>query len=392
MPNLPTEVRASEFHSFAEDMARRLEGRAMQAEELRQLPRETVAEAADAGFFGMLAPQKWGGSGGSFRDFLDVTRQLAHGCTSSAWTLSFLSLHAWLVCKMGPELQAELFDGPHMPLIPAPLAPTGHAHPVEGGYRISGRWEWATGIMHAGWVMVSCIEPGGMGPRFCVLPVSDVTIDDVWHVAGMAATGSNTVVANDVFVPGYRTLEGWRMALGQAPGDKIFAGTTVVYPLGPTLALTAATPALGAAEGALAFFKTRMSEKVQAYSGTKQSDLPSIHLRMGEAMATVRAARLVWEDAVSRLERIGPMGGAAPVTDRVSIRLAAADIVRLANRAIDIMAAAGGASSGFRSSPLQRQLRDVQMIRGHVVFDWDRAAQIAGRIELGQSPTPADML
>lgn len=369
----------------------RLRERANDAEALRRLPDATIADAGAAGYLGVLTPRRWGGAQGDFATFLEATRRLGHGCASSAWTLSFLSLHAWLLCRFEPRLQEELFAAGPAPRVPAPLAPTGHAKPTDGGFRVRGRWEWATGVMHADWVMVTALDPGS-GPRFCVLPRAEVEVEDVWHVSGMAATGSNRIVIDDVFVPAHRTLEIWRIKAGQTPGEAFHPDTTVHWPLGPVLALTAATPALGAAEDALAVFTARMREKLQAYSGQPQAEVPATHLRLGEALATVRAARLVWDDAIRRLARIGPLGAAAPIDELVAIRLAAAHVVRLANTAADGLAAAAGASAGFLSSPLQRHLRDLQMIRGHVVFDWDRAAQIGGKFALGIEPSPADLV
>ena len=380
-----------EILSAVDAMVPRLRERANDAEARRRLPDATISEAADAGFLGMLTPRRWGGAQCDFAPFLDATRRLAHGCASSAWTLSFLSLHAWLLCRFDPRLQEEVFAAGPAPRTPAPLAPSGRAERVDGGFRVRGRWEWATGVMHAEWVMVTAMDPE-TGPRFCVLPHTDVEVEDVWHVAGMAATGSNAIVIRDVFVPAHRSLEIWRIKAGQTPGEAVHAGTTVGWPLAPVLAIVAATPALGAAEDALAVFSARMREKIQAYSGQKQAEMPATHLRLGEGLATVRAARLVWDDAVRRLERIGPQGPAAPVDELAAIRLAAADVVRLANQAANNLAAAAGASAGFLASPLQRHLRDLQMIRGHVIFDWDRAAQIAGKVALGIEPSPSDLL
>lgn len=382
----------SSFVAFAEAMKPRLAARAQAAEDLRRLPGATVAEAAEAGFFGMVVPRRWGGAQAEFPEFLDVVRRLSHACPSSAWTLSFLALHAWMLCRFEPELQAELFAGGGIPLAPAPLAPTGQAIKVDGGFRVTGRWEWATGVMHADWVIVNCLEQDAFGPRFCVLPIADVEVEDVWRTAGMCATGSNMIVARDVFVPDRRTLEGWRVKAGQTPGEALHPGTSVPYPMTVALGLVAATPALGAAEGALEVFTARMKEKMQAYSGQKAAEVPATHLRLGEALAIVRAARLVWNDAVARLERIGPQGAAAGVEDLCAIRLAAADVVRLSHQAINGLAAAAGASSGFLTSPLQRHLRDVQMMRGHVMFDWDRAAQLGGKVALGYEPGLADLL
>jgi alkylation response protein AidB-like acyl-CoA dehydrogenase len=374
-------------------MSTRLAERAQAAEALRSVPEATLSEAREAGLFNMLVPPARGGEGASFPIFLDVVRRLGAGCASSAWTLSFLALHAWLLCKFEPALQEELFANGAVPMAPAPLAPTGKAEKVDGGYRVSGRWEWATGANHADWVMVNCLESGAMIPRFAVLPITDVVVHDVWRVAGMAATGSNTISADNVFVPPHRTLQAHLLKLAPSPGEALYPGSNVRYPLGAVLAVVACTAALGAAEGGLAAFTERMRSKVQAYSGgARAADSPAMHLRLGEALATVRAARLVWEDAISRLERDGPMGHETPLDTLAAIRLASADVVRLANVALNTLGAAAGASAGFLDFPLQRHLRDVQMMRGHVVYDWDRAAQIGGKIALGLPPSPADLL
>lgn len=378
--------------AWADAFSARLADRAQAAEQARRLSDDTIAEAQKAGFFALLAPSSVGGQSASFSEFLDIVRRLGQGCASSAWTLSFLALHAWLLCKFQPELQDELFRDGAMPMAPAPLAPTGKGEAVEGGYRISGRWEWATGVNHAQWAMVNCIEATAMGPRFCVVPLSDLAVEDVWRTAGMAATGSNTIVAHDVFVPEHRTVPAMLLKLASSPGEAVHPGTNVRFPMSATLCLVAATPALGAAEGALAAFTARMKAKLQAYSGAKQGELPATHLRLGEALATVRAARLVWEDAVRLLERDGHLGHETPLDTLLAIRLASADVVRLANQAANTLAAAAGASSGFLDAPLQRHLRDLQMMRGHVMFDWDRTAQIAGKVALGQEPAAADLL
>ena len=381
----------SEILARIDAMVPRLAERAAEAEALRRLPDATMRDADAAGFLAMLTPQRWGGAGAHVAEFLEATRRLAHGCASSAWTLSFLSLHSWLLCRFDPRFQEELFANGAIPMAPAPLAPTGKAERCDGGFRVRGRWEWATGVMHADWVMVTGMDREA-GPRFCVLPRAEVEVEDVWHVSGMAATGSNAVVVRDAFVPEHRTLEMWRIKMGQAPGEALHPGTSVGWPLVQTLVLVAATPALGAAEAALESFRVRTAAKMQSYGVQKQLEVPATHLRCGEALATVRAARLVWQDAIRTLERIGPLGIAAPVEDLAAIRLAAADVVRLANQAANGLAAAAGASASFLSSPLQRQLRDLQVMRGHVMFDFDRAAQAAGKVALGVETIPTDLL
>ena len=285
----------------------------------------------------MLTPIRWGGSGSDVATFSNATRRLATACPSSAWTPR--SWRCTPGCSAGSSRVCRRRSSPRTGAADARalLAPTGTVERVDDGFRLSGRWEWATGIMHAEWVMVAAME-AERGPRFCVVPRADVEVEDVWHVAGMAATGSNAIVARDVFVPAHRTLEIRRIHTGETPGEALHAGTNVGWPMAATLVLVAATPALGAAEGALDAFTERMREKVQAYSGQKHAEIPATHFRLGEGIATANAARLVWRDAIATLDRIGPLGAAAPSEERAAIRLAAAHVVRLANTVADGLA------------------------------------------------------
>lgn len=374
-----------------EELVPVLEARAPEAEKQRRLADETIADAADAGYLSMLVPVANGGAELGLESITQATRILAHGCVSSAWVLSFFSLHNWLLAKFGPGLVRELYTEKPWVLAPAPLAPTGTLTSVDGGYRVSGRWEWATGILHAEWVMVHAIGAGERGPttRFCVVPASDVRVEDVWFTSGMCSTGSNAVVLEDVFVPEHRALDGFRMMKGRRGRAESFAD----YPTVPVLSYVAAAPALGGAERAVEIFRERMRARVLTYSmGDKQADQPAAQVRLSAALATVRAARATWEAGMASLRRAAESEEGTHVLDHAAARLAAAHTVRLAREAISIVCEGSGASVYFTSSPLQRIQRDVEVLKGHVVFDWDRTAELVGRLELGFEPRVTDML
>lgn len=391
----------------AERLAPRLAARAQEAERLRRLPEATVADCLDADLFRLVVPQDLGGHGLGLRSLCEVTRVLGRACTSSAWTLSFLVLHNWFVARAGVALERELFaDRPYV-LMPCPLAPTGTARVVEGGYLLSGRWQWATGIMHADWVMVNALveraapsgedgaasRPRPPEARFCVVPAADVDVLDVWHTSGMRGTGSNDVAADGLFVPEHRTVTSADLRADEPPGAARHGDPWVRYPLTPVLVLVAASPALGAAEAAVDGFRDHVAARVLPYSlGDRQVDQPAAQIRLSDARATVRAARLVWQDAIDEVSRVYDAGGTIDRVERARFRLAAAHVVRLCRRAVATVAEGSGAGVYFLDSPLQRIQRDLETLKGHVVYDWDRAAQLAGKLELGLQPGPADML
>ena len=196
-----------------------LSDRAAQAEDLRRLPAATVADFRAGGLANLLVPARYGGQQADFLEILDAVRRMAHSCASSAWTLGFYMLHNWMLALYGEQAQEEVFvTGPV--LCPAPLAPTGRGVPADRGVRLTGRWSWATGIMDADWVMVGalCGPDDAIYPALALLPAADVAVDDVWHTAGMRATGSNDVVVADVFVPEHRLANVVDIYGGCAPG------------------------------------------------------------------------------------------------------------------------------------------------------------------------------
>ena len=366
--------------------------RATEAEHLRRLPDATMAEAVEADLFRMVVPTSLGGLGLGLDTLANCTRVLATGCPASAWTLSFLIMHNWLLTRFGTAFRNELFSRRPWALAPAPLNPTGTATPADGGYVVRGRWEWATGVEHADWVIVHAVvaRKDALETRFVALPRDDVEVDDVWHTSGMRATGSNAVRVADIFVPDYRTVaaeEMMRPSTDPAVGDAL-----APYPVVPVLALMAAAPAVGAAESCVELFRRRLSERVLAYTfGTKQADEPASRVRLATASAEVRAARSVWDDALANLA--ATVAEREPtVSDRMDARLAAAYAVRLARQAISTVCEGSGASVYATTSPLQRLQRDVEVLKGHVIFDWDRCAELAGRIQLGLDVAPTDMV
>ena len=142
---------------WAEGMVPALVSRASEAEQLRELPQATIDDVTASGAFRLLVPSDLGGWGLGLRSITEMTRAMAHGCMSSAWTISFLMLHNWFVARGPKVLQDDLWAERPYVVMPCPLAPTGTATPVSGGYNMTGRWQWATGVQHADWVMVNTL-------------------------------------------------------------------------------------------------------------------------------------------------------------------------------------------------------------------------------------------
>ncbi|GAY18507.1 acyl-CoA dehydrogenase [Mycobacterium sp. shizuoka-1] len=379
--------------AISDDFVAALAQRAAEAEQLRRLPDATIADFRTAGMGRLLLPARYGGEQAPFPAILDPVRRMAHGCASSAWTLGFYILHNWMLALFGEQAQDEVFaDGPV--LCPAPLAPTGRGLPVDGGVRLSGRWSWATGIMAADWVMVGalCGPEDQLYPALALLPVVDVAVEDVWHTDGMRGTGSHDVVVSDVFVPAHRLVGVPDVYAGTAPGAALHQGSAYRWPMVPALALLAAMPALGAAEHVADVFATRLGERVLAYSGVAQKQQPAAQIRLGDARVRLRALHGLLADTVSTIETLVAGQARIPRSVRAQARLAAAHIVHESRAVVADLLESSGASAHFLHNPLQRAKRDIDVIAGHVVFDYDVSRELVGALEAGVAISPIAMI
>ncbi len=378
-----------DFVARCRELAPGLAERAEEGEALCRVPAATIDAAAAADLFRAALPTSLGGQGLGLDPICQGTRELAHGCPASAWTLSFLVQHAWLLSKFPEKARAELFAEGRVPMAAAPLAPTGQIAAVEDGFVVDGRWEWATAVHHADWVMAHAIETGpDLRTRFVLVPVSEVVIDDVWFTSGMRATGSDTLRIEGVFVPQHRTLP------AQTLLDNVLAveGDGLVdLPLVSVLSLVAAAPAMGAAEAAVDLYRERLEQRVLAYSlGDRAAEQPAAQIRLATAMSDLASTRAGWDAAIATVVAAAACGPPSAQL-RVETRLAAAATVRSARRIIGGVGEGSGAGVYLAHHPFQRLQRDVETLKGHVIFDWDRAAELAGRVTLGSELRPTDM-
>ena len=370
--------------AITDEFVGHLAERAREAEQLRALPAATVADLTASGLTELLVPKRFGGVQAAFPEILDPVRRMAHGCTSSAWTIGFYTLHNWMLALFGEQAQEEAFATRPF-LAPAPLAPTGRGVPVDGGIRLTGKWSWATGVMHGNWIIVGalCGPEDGIYPALALLPADEATVEDVWHTDGMRATGSNDAVITDAFVPEHRLVRVADIYGGTAPGAQLHDSATYRWPMVPALALLAAMPALGSAERVTELYTERVAGRVLAYEGVMQKDKPIAQARLAEARVRLRALHGLLDDTVAEIENIVTTGDSVPREVRGEARLAAAHIVHESRAVIASLFEASGASVHFLDSPLQRFKRDVDVLSGHVVFDYDTSRELAGALTLG---------
>jgi len=364
-----------------------LRERASAAERARRVPQESLDDLAEAGIFRMTAPLEYGGVEASFETQCDVLAEIARACPSTSWVATIYSAMTWFAAAFPDEAQEEVFA--EDPRISGVFSPTGTATPRDGGFVVSGRWPFNTGCHGARWTVLNTVlaADGGPGMPMCVLVRSrELTILDDWYASGMAATGSNTIVADNVFVPAHRALSLPEATEGRYP-DRRRNGVNPYfnYPLAPVLVVNAGGTPLGIARGALEAFFERLPGRGIAYTNyTSKADAPVTHLQVGEAALKIESADAHVRRAAMILDRHqgGPMSREARIKSRAHVSYATG----LAREAVDALFNASGASSIQMNVPIQRLQRDMQALANHAIMHAQTGMELYGRVLCGLEP------
>jgi GTP cyclohydrolase II len=363
----------------------RLRERAGETEELRRIPAATIAELKAAGVFQMLAPKAVGGFGMGLETYVQVVRRLAQGDASTAWSVGHLVEHVWMLARWPQRAQDEVFANGPAPLAAATGAPPGAAEKVPGGFAISGRWSFASGVMHSDWALLA-VQDGGARLQ-CLVPMADLELLDVWHTAGLRGTGSNDLRAEALFVPAHRALEWNLLAAADNPGSFIHPDPGLHIPMAAFLNMVAPAAALGAAEHALEEFRNLMMvRKVKQTVEQRQADSPLAQARFTQAYGQVATARLHWEEAV---RVVSASFGRRPVAftdaERARYRLSLGLSGQASAEAVRLILTGSGGSVHRLTHPLQRIQRDVNVLLNHASLTMDPILEQAGRglLDLG---------
>jgi len=370
----------------ARGMVPRLKARAPEAERLRRIPEETVKELHESGLMRALQPRRVGGSEMDWVGMIDVSSELARGCGSTAWNWANWAVHHWMLALWPRPCQDEIWGADPDVLIASSIAfPAGKAVRVEGGYRLSGRWPFSSGIDGSLWDMLGGIVEGAAPEYrlFCV-PATDYRVIDNWHVMGLRATGSKDVEAKDVFVPEYRTVAVETTRGGAThPGAAANPGPIYRVPFVAGLSHMLTGIPLGIAQGAYDSFVEGLRGRVSRYSGKILSDLTAVQMRVAEAGACLDAARVLLRHDCMAAQAIAERGDVPDMLTKAAWRRNGAFAAQLAQRAMDIVFKASGGTALYDDNAMQRSFRDFNAANAHISMIWDAQAATYGRVALG---------
>ncbi|MGC5014975.1 acyl-CoA dehydrogenase family protein [Streptosporangium sp. DT93] len=358
----------------------RIAALAAEAEELRRLPDELVGLLRAHGYLRMTLPRRHGGEERDLPGLMADLRVLAGYDASVAWTVMVWAQSQITMARLPPEaFESVLAGGPDV-IVSASSAGEGEIAAGAGGVHVRGRWGFASGVHHCRWILVHCRPPGG-DPRGVLLPMGEVEIEETWRVLGLRATGSDTVRARGITVPGHHLydLRGTPPALSPGPPRGTRRGTPShaatphsLLPVRPAFALHMGAVALGTAEGALRDLLDHVRERGAAGERAEHR-LGLIRVRLDAAVAQLEAvAAVAW--------RLAAGGAPFPAGTAAAMAASAAHAVRTATEVTGTSFAHLGSRALFDSSVTQRRLRDVLTIAQHANVSADALGALGGTL------------
>jgi alkylation response protein AidB-like acyl-CoA dehydrogenase len=363
-----------------------LRERVPEAERLRRLPAENVADLLEKGMYGLMTPKRFGGSELGPEAMIDVTIELASACPSTGWVHMLWTAHMWLLALFSEEAQEELWSNPNT-LASSVVNTVGDVVPVDGGFRWTGRGFFSSGVDHCNWLTAAVpIKREGVDGqperRWLIIPREDVEIIDDWYTVGLKGTGSKTIVANDIFIPEYRTVSNKEIEDGTSPGSRIHANPIYRAISSANFTAAMAAPAVGAARGFLEVFEQRLRSK----TGNIDDGLTVNFARYAQAVAQVDAVHAVTLQNAQRFARVPAqeVGG----EDRAKCRRDQAFTAQTSRKTINTLYEECGGSGLFERSDLQRLWRDTNAAAAHHGLTWDWVAVAWTRTMLGLPSAP----
>ena len=389
--------RAAEAESRASLVARAkalrpvLEKNAPQTEQGRRVPDESIAALSTAGLFRTMVPKRYGGFEGSIRTHLDVTAAVAEGCGSTAWVVALTNVCAWFTGLFEAQAQDDVFGANPDARVAGVFSPSTQVRRVEGGLVASGKWYWSSGCLHADWALLGLLELDATGnPQnqyLALMPMSELTIEDTWFTAGMKGTGSNCVVAKDVFVPNHRLLPLMK-AVASEYATPFKEEVSYRAAFIPVAALVLVGAQLGMARAALAHVIEKAPQRAIAYTSfKKQTESVAFQMQVAKAALMIDTAHLHAFRAAEDIDGAAIRGEVLDYKTRARVRADTGYVAQHANDAISLLMTAHGAGSFADASPMQRWWRDANTAARHAIVLQPIGDEIYGKALLGVENT-----
>lgn len=358
-------------------------------EQARRLPADIAQDMAKAGLFRMMIPKALGGLELAPWDSLQTMSRLAAADASAGWCLMISATSAYKSGSVDHGTGQEVYGDP-MGVYGGVFAPMGQAIPEGDGYRVSGRWAWASGSANCTWLSGGAVIQEGEGiaklpngapdSRMVIFPAEEAELIDSWHAHGLKGTGSGEMVVDNIFVPA-------RRAVSMMKSKPTHDGALYRFPTFGLLSLGIAAVAVGNAGAIIDDLVALAASKKPTGGGRTLAERGYAQSSLAQAKAKLRGARCFMEDAVGQAWEIAQADGDLPIETRADLRLAATYVTRTSAEVAATMYDLAGGDSVFLKSPIQRRFRDAHVMTQHMMVS-PSTWELPGRIGFGLPTDP----
>jgi alkylation response protein AidB-like acyl-CoA dehydrogenase len=372
-------VSAESLYEAAQGFVPEIRERALKMERARRLDDDLLDAMDAAGLFSVLVPKRWGGAGLGPREVNRIAEILGSADCSMAWVSTFFIFHNWFLCRFPLEVQQQLYKDTASVRCAAVWSPPGTAERVDGGYRITGRWGYASGVLHAPYALVPAIVDNSA--YWFIVARKDLELSDDWDMASMVATGSVTIATKNTFVP-----DGWGIEIKKlmsATGHAgVFHKEDVYRQSFSVLSMGTPSICLGALDAAVELGRERLRTS-KPFGISRIERVPS-RIRWVRAYEAARVARLLrdatTEDAIQRAQSGQPL----TIEEEARMGLHGVSVMQGIKDAARLLVDGFG-TSGYRADDQIRRISsDVAMITTHALGgDYDIVMDRHARWVLG---------
>jgi alkylation response protein AidB-like acyl-CoA dehydrogenase len=381
-PDIPTMLEK------IEELRPMLDANGAQGEQNRRVLQESVDALEAIGAFRVTQPKKYGGYQGLSQDHVDVARAVGRGDGGTGWITALINMAGWLTALLPDQAQEDVWGEDPNTKVTVVLATNGKTRRVPGGYMVSGEWGYASGSWHAEWSFLGAElvdEDGNFDDAAQLLiPKSDLQYRDTWYVAGMRSSGSNTWVADDIFVPDYRVLRGSPALLGEYPGTD--EDTPAVYKAGwiPWLNVILAGAQLGIGRAVLDKVIAGSNKPIAYTSIAHKSDSVAFQLDIAKAALTLDSADLMVARACREIDEPAAAGVYPDYLTRARNRAYVGWAAETVSKAIEMLLTAHGSGGFAEVNSIQRFWRDQAVASRHAFILPALGYELYGKALLGR--------
>jgi alkylation response protein AidB-like acyl-CoA dehydrogenase len=368
----------------AERLAPLVRANALETEQRRDPVPAVVDALKAAGMHRLYKPRRFGGYGMDWGAHYVVGERLSRECGSTGWLTSLVFSHIMYVGRFAPEAQEEFFAADPEPVLATASAGRGALFREEGGWRLKGRWSFASGVNAATGLMVVARERGeGPISHFILLLPGEYQVHDTWRSEGLRGTGSHDVSVDDVIVPARRVIEMAQFTSYTPPGAAIAESYVHVVRTPPYQKSWFCGPLLGTARGALAGYLDQTRARTGRILNESIVSQVPVQVRVGAAVANLDTAEMMFADILRRLHELGAARVEIRGEELLRMRRLMTLGAKLCVETADSLSGMMGITGFATDNPVQRMYRDCRTVSMHVELNWDHTMAATGKLRLG---------